>query len=177
MQTEVVRLIADALADPTTGVNAYLASVPRDAGDPVPPVVTVLDETRNAKAARQQDAGKDEPYTGPELVVALTDPASVAPAYTNETEAASLTVVIRYKARNAASAEAVRDAYYTMRTVRRSLAALRLAALGGPLRVRNGVQLVELMDVQHFPSMADVDEQVVTACVVTAQVRDHSPEW
>jgi len=66
MIVEVLRMISTALTDPTTGVNAQIGAVPRDAGDDDPTLrpVTVLVETDDAAAVRNT-----LPVTCPAIVI------------------------------------------------------------------------------------------------------------
>jgi hypothetical protein len=124
-----VRQVAAWLADGTTGVNALLASVPKDVGDPTPPSVTIYDETTAGWVAGGTiPRGK----TGnvPLLLVRGPDvqpipifptqgengyaPCQVLVAYVRRAPVNQLTPVERD--------DAVRDALQTMRAVARSIA-------------------------------------------------------
>lgn len=128
MELEVVRTIAEAMADPVTGINAILAGVPRDAGDPAPPLVTIYEETTDDWVADRQLPHEllEADVAGGAALLAI----GVASETdfqngdgTAEVRAADdtgeVTLVIYYGTATSAPALAVRDALYTMRAVRR----------------------------------------------------------
>jgi hypothetical protein len=138
-----VRQVADWLADLTTGVNALLASVPKDVGDPAPPNVTIYDETRDAWVAVgvvNRAAGNAGPLLlirggdGQELPLFPTQgdggyvPCEVLIAYVRR--------AIVNQATPVPTDDAVRDALQTMRAVARSLALQYTAQQANPRRTQ-----------------------------------------
>lgn len=116
---EMVRIVAAALADGTIGVGAQLATMPREAGDPAPPVPVILDETSDLQTALDQipDAA------GPFLQVAAgslreTD-ITVTPSRKTEVD-----LVIRYSVRSSLTTRSLSEARQTERAVRRMLSIL-----------------------------------------------------
>lgn len=168
MLVECVQTVAGWLADPSTGVNARLATVPRYAGDDAPPSVTVVQAFRHSEAARGQ-----APQTGlPAVEVTLwQDPATetrpgVAPY------AADLTVdvAVRYvPAKTQDTALQMRQASYTLRAVRKVLAARGV----GPHATVNDVQLQTVGAVRYLAAYASDGDTVTTgALIVTLTARD-----
>jgi hypothetical protein len=181
MELEVIREIGDWLggvSTPTYGVNALLAGVPRDAGDPVPPNVTVTDETRDAVTARGKGA-QQITESGAQLQVLLFEDYEKEPELVTLGEevqdSSELQVLIWYRRPdNATPAIAKRNASYTMRAVTRSLNRLMMN-VSAAARERNQVQLVSLQGFRRVPVLVTNDPLATSAIVLTCQVRDESP--
>lgn len=177
MQNEVVRIVADWLADATYGVNAYAATVPRDAGDAAPPEVTVIDQTRDPKAARERNAAKEDAEDpGWEVAVALADPIETAWATTTDADADAIGLFIGIKGRQDESDLAVQHLNYLTRATRRSLAELFTNA-NELSRRRNSVHLVGLPRVRHHAPESGGDEQIMGGLDVTIVARDYAPYY
>jgi hypothetical protein len=142
---EVNRMVADWLAGTTLdsggasqSVATHLASMTFDGSDTAPALTGgVIDETRDGSAARH-----DEPTTKPALEVSVQEwEVETATMVTTE-QRGTCRVLIRYLADDTTSQHAVRDAYYVMRAVRRSLERLHLPAEANAGRVRNSVAII-----------------------------------
>lgn len=167
METEVVRLIADALADATIGVGAVLANVPRVSGDALPATPTIYDETRHdwvclEEVPNEPLGGAENAVSLPALVVRLASakaalmpararPSSAAPAQT-EVEAE---VAIHYYTKDDSPAAAMRAGRVTLRAVRGVLNVLwhpdhvdmrklNKVALEGLVNIESGIDFVPL---------------------------------
>lgn len=176
MILETVRINADWLADATNGVNAMLATVPRDAGDPQPAAVAVRDATRDGVVGRRQIPHASS--GAPELFVnfepdGLTD--MDPEVWTTYRDCDALPISIRYVVENAATEAAMRDAYYTLRAAQKSLRRLN-ENTNAAATVRNQVELVELVRLRHSYPFAPVSDKVVVAALVAIyMVRDLAP--
>lgn len=137
MIVDLVRQVADWLADPSTGVNVQLASLPDDVGDTTPPNVTVADETRDAWVARGV-VPREKIGAGPILIV-TSDKTSRIPLSTKNGRAEN-TVVVRYVARKAATDELLNDALQTLRAVGRVLALKFTSVMGSLTRNRTDLE-------------------------------------
>lgn len=165
-------MVADWLQDATFGVNALLAGVPRDGGDPVPPALaSVIDETRDQVAAREQ-----LPKSGFPLLEVFAAGVEIPGDIGGPLLEGDLSVGIRYATKQVNSATAVRDARYTMRAVRRSLMQLNRNE-NEAARTRNSILLiycVSLRQVPHFEKREDA--WFVGGLVATYKARDVAPE-
>lgn len=161
---EPLRIVTDWLGDATYGVNAKLAVVPRDAGDPLPPSVQLIaDETRSGPVAR--DRIPTPPAPGPVLTIACLDESN----WNTELEdkhwdCEIFPIEIRYADLDKViSQDGTRNAFYTLRAVRLSLKDLMLDP-GVAARKRNGVELVNTTDLMRFrPAMKVLEDKVVVA--------------
>lgn len=126
MIVAAIRQTADWLAHASTGVNALLASVPKDVTDTVPANVTIYDETRDAWVARGQ-VNRTKTGTGPLLLVRGPDELEVPIFGTQGDGGASpcevrVLFIRRAPAASVESDDAMRDVYQTLRACARSLA-------------------------------------------------------
>lgn len=180
---ELVRLIANALADATHGVGAVLAQVPRSAGDALPATPTVYDETRDDWAALEE-----MPETLPDdlefpcLVVTLGqasvtfDPARARASRTalaqGEFEGA---INVHYFTKNSQAASARNAARYTLRAVRGAI-----AVLWDPTRAAdrelNKVKLETLVAMNAVSLFQPLEDVVVSgACAIQVRGRELAP--
>lgn len=126
MNVAAVRQTADWLADATTGVNALLASVPRDVGDPAPPDVTIYDETTAPWVARLS-VPRGKTGNGPLLLVRGGDEV-LLPLFGDQGDGGwtAFEVLVAYVRRapveTVESDDAVRDCLQTLRAAARSIA-------------------------------------------------------
>lgn len=130
MQAQVVRLHADWLAGTlldfatiNQGINAQLTTMDAGgfwpAGQKPPAVAAVLDELTDPDTARRR-LTESEP--GPWVIVALsTDVELQGEVRTTELDTDDFSVLVGYGNRKAATHELLRDAYHTVRGIRRSL--------------------------------------------------------
>jgi hypothetical protein len=171
MILEADRLIADWLADATYGVNALLASTPRDAGDAQPANVTIYDETRDSTAARG-----DVPTSLPAVIVTTDRVDQLDGQVATTTRDGQVTVRVRYVISQAATATAIQDSSYVLRTVLRSLRKffdLNAAAAG---RTRNSIYLESCLSLAGAPMWTPMEDAVVTGGIIaTIQLRDLTP--
>jgi len=174
VRLEAIRVLTNALTDGTTGVNARLAAVPLDAGDPIPPTLGLItDETRNSSAARGQLPELDAQF--PCLLVGLHDAGNRLDAHQHQgVRDGTVHLLIRYAARQKDSKAGARDAYYTFRAVERCITAWL-----------NGVDTARTMNsvVVWFGEAADIaplwdpiGDNVMTGGMLLAfRVRDLAP--
>jgi hypothetical protein len=131
-RVEVVRMVADWLADPTNGVGAELATLPRDGTDPLPATPPVTSELDDPRVARNYN-----PETLPALAVTC-EGMTFEPAITSNVRRFDAVMLVRYIEANTASDEVVRDSSYIMRAVRRAISRLMRTPAA---QERNGVIL------------------------------------
>ena len=127
------RIVADHLKSNTEGVNAIAALVPRDGADPLPPAVTVYDETRDGWVAHDVVPHKDAagtvisfPFVAVSTNEAIFDggiPLATAEG-AQAIEGPSVTVGIKLVMRNTDSEKDAVAAMYLMRAIRNSLLVL-----------------------------------------------------
>lgn len=167
MFVEAVRLVAEALRDPASGVDHYLPLVPRDAGDPQPPLVTavrILDETLNGQVAlgRLPTGSLDAPDTGPWLVVSLI-PGQLDQGQTAQNVGeGEVTVLVRYATGEDDPHVGTRNAGYTLRAVTWALRKLWLQLAQGALPLRNGIQFSGSDTMQLSPLYDPIEGAIVT---------------
>jgi hypothetical protein len=176
MILETLRAWTDWQQNATYGVNALLAAVPRDAGDPVPGnVATFVDETRNGPAARRRI-----PDVVPALVTRLhltgaLDP-SVGPNVAHRD--AEVAVATWYADRNVATENGNRSCLYVLRALQRSLAKFvdPSIAAANTARTRNGITIYNVTALQHVTTFDTIeDTDILGALFVTFKVRDTAP--
>lgn len=169
MITETVRIIADWLAHGTYGVNAYLPSVPREAGITQAANVTIYDETRHPEVARGQ-----VPDSLPALLVTtLATPVdqqspNVQPFPADST----VSIGIRYATQASNTANATNDMAQIARAIPKSLRALWTTTAGQTARVRNQVGLYEMRDYRIEFYQTNDDVTVLCGAMLTLRVRD-----
>lgn len=178
MHLNVTRIIADAAEDAVYGVNAWLASVPKDASDAIPSNVTVRDQTRNDTAARAFAQAQEPDGDGPWLDIAAVEPAEIQQLHTGgDTTADGFGVYFRWRIRSASTADAVTEGFLTMRAVRRFLRELCKDAQAAD-RIRNGVQLVDVLSFRHLPADVSEDgEHVVVGGLAMVQAKDYETDF
>lgn len=172
MFNEVVRIPAAWWQHATLGVNAKLATVPRDGGDPLPTAVSFADETIDGDVAR--GVLPEDPR--PVLTTEIYNWPRVMPFVSQGAlRDFSVTILIRYGAHNAKSEEGKRDAHYVMRAVLMSLNEL-MKGENATARQRNNVQLYELTDVKPATLYARVeDRDIAGGVLLTFNGRDIQP--
>lgn len=160
---EIVRLVADWLEDGTNGVNALLASVPRDGGDPLPTSVTIYDETRDNRPARGRvpDGATDLPA----VTVALRGVTVMAEQVTDDGYC-SAEVVVQYAAKNVDAWKAKRDGNYVLRAVAWSLRRLRRLDANAAGRLRNQVALGVIDPIRLEPWVERIEDTLIVGSVV-----------
>lgn len=142
---ELPRMVADWLSGTqldvlgaSQSVATHLAAMTYDGADTAPALTGgVVDETRDAKAARNEP-----PATLPALVVTLTDLRMEPSAMVSACQVGTAQVFLWYAAETASSAAGLRDALYVMRAVRRSLTRFHDASEANAARKRNNLAIV-----------------------------------
>ncbi len=164
MMNESVKILRDALEDGTIGLAVQLAAVPIESGDSQPTMPTLYDESTDGEASRDQFPDG----AGPFLLIStrVAEPVHIT---TRPAQPDNLDVIVRYGLRAQDTAEAVRTASYTLRSVRRCLAQLMTTTAGAALRVRNQAGLFQLSDVQYGPLSAPAHDTPV-AWALTCKV-------
>lgn len=174
MRLEVVRIVADWLADGTNGVNALLPGIPLDGGDSTPPVIaSIVDETRSGVAARRHFP---EDHPTPALFVFTGRDARLMGEVHTHLRDAEISVTIGYVQKAATTENGLRDAFYTMRAVERSLKKLQEQA-NEASRTRNNIAIIAAREFVYPNVFAEVGGLVMTAGVeaVYELVRDYAP--
>jgi hypothetical protein len=165
MIVEVLRSLTDWLNDPTTGVAAQLALIPRDGSDPAPTVGLIADETRNNLVA--QERAPALPGIGVNLLTMPQLDGEVATV----TRDGIAEVLIRIYRRGADTKDLVRDSSYIARALIRSL---RLYNAG--TRTRNSIDIYSCESLAIVPLMQTVEDAQVTHGVRGRwQFRDYAP--
>jgi hypothetical protein len=145
---EIARMVADWLngtkldvGSASQSIGTQLAALSYDGSDTAPTTPTVYDETRDGNAARG-----DYPATVPALVVSVTDLRQDAAPFTAVEQQGTAQVLIRHIADNTTSSNAVRDGYYVLRGVRRSLYRLHGPGEANNGRKRNNIAIWTVQD-------------------------------
>lgn len=185
MSLEATRILADWLAP--AQVNALVAEVPRDGGDPAPAAIqATYDRTRHGWVARNAAPRTGSTVKFPALAVTTPVDGQGTPApavYQPELRQAAndalvlegtVTLVVHYLGRFADTEMGARDSGYTLRAVRGRL--LQLARAPIAQRTRNGVQLVKLTALQQIDAYDERDDVVITGAVLcTWSTRETTP--
>src|SRR5690349_8344612 len=120
MFTDPLRQVNTWLSNATNGVNALLASVPKDAGDATPASVTIVDAATEAWVARGV-IDRSKVGAGPLLLVQAANDGD-ATLFQNETrQGTQLEVLIRFAVRKTATDDGFFQAWSTLRAAARSL--------------------------------------------------------
>ena len=140
MHLEVIRAVADWLADGTYGVNAKIDTLDLDGSDVAPTdVADILDETRDGIAALRN---LPDDTTVPVLCVFMPSDAQFSAVNQGKQDADTFPVWIAYLDRDTAAADAIRDASYVLRAVRKSLNEFHKGTAGAiAARLRNGIEI------------------------------------
>lgn len=171
MLLEVIRMVADALADNTIGVNAQLVTLTVDAGDTIPTsITTIADETRNGHVA----VGR-YPTTLPCLTVTLNGQVNLDGEVISDYRDAEVSIMIRYVSQDVDTPQGNSNAYYTLRAVVRALREFNRNT-NESLRSRNGIHVLECKSLTHVQLFENIDDAYVTGGIeVTFHVRDTTP--
>lgn len=185
MRLEAQRIIGDWLKHASYGINQYIPTVPRDGGDPQPPLIAtwnttdlaIFNETEHVWVAERKD-----PPAVPCIYIMVEGPVEVEGEATPDgqirTTTSPLTVVARYITANTDTVVAMRDAEYTLRALVRSLRELMKNA-NRASRVRNSIALEASLDpLVYFPVVEAVGQFRVTGAVgMNIEARDASPTF
>lgn len=168
---DLVRIVANWLEDGTNGVNALLASVPRDGGDPLPTSVLVYDETRDNRPARGRLPEADTDL--PALVIGMRTLTFMQEIVTDDGYL-SAELVLQYAAKNVDAYKAKRDGYTVLRAASWSLRRLRRSDVSVAGRTRNQVTLLTMDPVRFEPWFERVDDTLIVGTLaVPVTARDH----
>ena len=161
MITDVLRQVSDWLDDDTTGVNAQLASLPQDAGEPAVPRVWVKDETRVGWVARGV-LPREKLGGGPVLLVRLGAEGAGVPLATQDAfPRESVPVEVWYFAAKAETELLVTQAFQTLRAAARVLAARFGPVMGALSRNATELEAPEQGRIELVLEQLAGDEQVV----------------
>lgn len=176
MELEAVRCVADWLKHATYGVNALLASTPRDGGDPVPAsIVTIGDATRDGWAARKTTARDAATGQGYPAIAVYAEPQEFSGEVQTIVRDGEIDIVISYLDVDAATQTGNRDAMYVRRAILRSLKQLNANA-NAASRTRNSVTLQVCKRIRVASLNVPWDDAVLSAgVIVTYAVRDVAP--
>ena len=165
MILEVLRELTDYLNDPTNGVAAKLATTPRDAGDPLPTLGTIADETRNNAVAQQY-----LPST-PGIAVNIQQVPLLDPHTVQIDADGDAIVIIRYGVAAADTKDATRNTSYVLRAIARSLRSFNRST-----HTRNGIAIYSCLDLRLLQLWQPKEDQVMTgAALGTWRFRDTVP--
>lgn len=182
MEVEGIRIIARWLRgtiDAASGVNTLLAGVPRYAGDPLPPAVTIYDEFERDETALRHFT-EDSTLLSPCLFVhefAGPDVVEIEGNVASGEQDGTMHVGIVYGDKRAEPALVGLNARYTMRAVRRSLVRLSgFSASGSQPVEENGVELVTVDTIRRL--LADpvtANGRISLTTIATITLRDNDP--
>lgn len=168
MDTDLVRILADWLANATHGFNAGLAAVPIDVDVTRAASVTLFDESRHPEAARMQ-----APDTLPALVVNLVGGSDQAPValqpYPGDLE---VPVLIRHIVRVTDTDDGLAALSQGRRAIRRSIGRLWTVSGNEAARSRNQTQLYSLRSYRADVFRGNEDSILTMAHQYTMSVRD-----
>lgn len=167
---EAIRVVADWFEHGTHGINALLASVPRDGGDPLPANVSVYDETRDNRIARGR-----VPETGlPAVLVSSRTARVLDESRVTDDGFFAVDLVVQFAGKDIDAYKAKRDGNYTLRAAMWSLRRLRRQDASSASRLRNQVALIDLGPMLLDPwTEGTEDTWVVGGFVVPTTWRDY----
>lgn len=171
MILETIRMVADALATGSYGVNTQLASIPVGSDSTPPSILLIADETRNDEVA----VGR-YPEEYPCLVVTLDGNVELmGEVISDYRDAKQVTVMVRYVQSNIDTAQARTDTYYTLRAVQKCLRTF-FSNLHAEDRSLNDIQVIECLSMTHVPMFENINDTMVTSGIrITMFVRDTTP--
>lgn len=173
MKAEVLRVLADWLADATYGVNARLPGVPLDGTDTQPPDVTITNAADDLRAALGQVPSDADALPALVLMLYPSPVEQSVPANQPWPPDSQVEVLIRYAARDSTTDKGVRDESITMRAVLWSLGQLFKTAAGNTARSRNSIQIFPPLSMRMMSFDAPVADSIMTgAILLTLRVRD-----
>jgi hypothetical protein len=169
---EAVRMIAAVLEDPTNGVNALLASMPRDGADPRPANVTVL----NA-ADDDINVGEGTSTAFPYVIVDIHAPLTAPGQVMSGVRDYEVPVLVGYVVKGGTERQNFASTDYTMRAIAASLARGLLAAgKRDTAGTRNNCRLFKASDIRYGPTEQQHNAGIMTGgLTVTLTLRDITP--
>jgi hypothetical protein len=173
MILETIRIVSEALENGTYGVNAQLSSLDIDSGDTVPTnIVKVGNETEDFLVAMGRVV---TPL--PSLNVALDGDVDLDPEVMTIVRDGDVVIAIRVGQSNDQAQNGMRDTYYYLRAIQKTLR--DLSANGNiDARTRNNICVGEITEMIHRPLFREIEDTnaVVTGqLIVTYRVRDNNP--
>lgn len=169
---EPVRILADWLVNATHGVNAKLATVPRDAGDALPPSVTVYDETRNDRIGRGRVGDPED--TLPAVYVTLRNGSLLPESQVMDDGFFTADLLLRYCTRQTDASRAKQEAFYTLRAAAWSVRRLHRLDGADAARTRNSAVLTRVLTVTYEPTLEEVaDALMVGTLIIPCEWRDY----
>lgn len=179
MQLEPIRIVADWLADGSTGysVNELLDTVELDGEDERPNDVTVWDSTRHGWVSRKRLSREGSGVALPALAVMLgAELRAEGTPPTGTTRDGTVQIAIAYVEADEDHASGSAAALYTLRAVTRSLYQLNLNAYATSHRTRGNIYLKHLVELSEGDVSVQWNDAVVTAALITTwAVRDQAP--
>lgn len=163
MLVETLLTLKAHLEDPTRGLGAKLATTPRESGDALPATPTILEETSSIELALNRP-----PAALPALGLSIDgledeDARRVLPL-----RDASVAVLARLWSKSPVTNTGLRQAYYVVRALERSLDAWPTVALA-----RNGVEVYACTAREYAPKVTVLEDSwILTGCRLVLQVRD-----
>lgn len=169
MLNECLRLASNWLQDGTNGLNAHLANVPREAGDPLPASITLF-----ATEHQNEDAALVRlPTTTPAVVLTVESATAVRDATAHDVGDGSVTVAIRVSTSDVDALDAKRNGSYYLRALLWSLRRWITQDVNGAARKRNSLAITEIQSVEINSLFERVnDVTVIAGARVTLVVRD-----
>lgn len=191
MRIELTRVVADWLLHPDYGVNAYIATIPRDAADPAPPFIAgwadtsgqaqvqelaVFDDTRHEWVARRGD-----PPALPCLVVGIPDVIDMTgepwPDGQYRTSDIDIELAVAYISASEDEFRSIRDGEYTLRAVARSVRELT-RNVNEASCLRNGVRLCTVTRMRYTPLREAVGAgRMAGGLTLSIHAEDGDPSW
>ena len=174
---EAVRMVADYFEDGEEGsgtplyINDVISSVDRDAGDSVPLIMSLVDDSRDGVTARGR---WPQGQTMPALLIfdmGTTWPEGVQQALQDGVTSVGIFCVLD----QSSTEEGFEDLGYLMRGVRMCINDMAESAQESD-RTRNGIILTDLDGIEDTPPDVEIEDALVAAqMVVRWKVRDTSP--
>lgn len=158
MYLEVSRALTEYFNDPTLGVVACLAAIPRDPGDPLPVVGTIADATTNNLVAQKRFPSV------PGIAVNVRQVPLQDGENNTVTGDGIADVVVRIARADVDTKDALRDTSYILRAL---LQCWR--GFNSQSRTRNGVQMYDCQKLIVAPDWTTVDD-VTTTGAANAQM-------
>lgn len=151
MILEVARSLTDWFNDPTNGVVAILATLPRDGGDALPTVGTIADQTRNTLVAEQRFPSV------PGIAVNIVQIPVLDGDNNTVTGDGVADVVVRIARSNQDTALAIAETSYILRALLISWRRFNSAS-----RIRNSVQIYHCDNLAIAPAWTPIEDAIVT---------------
>lgn len=172
MTNEALRLTADRMQHATDGLNALLALVPRDAGDPLPPpIVKFADESRDEVVARLQ-----LPKESPACVITIDGGAVINDNVVQEIGDVDATVVVAISVDENESAEGSRNAGYYLRALAWVVRRWIKQDVNSTARKRNNVALLSIGRCELSPAFKQLEDRVIIGAMrIPMTLRDLAP--